>query len=128
MELIKVLAVCLIAAVPIVLLKQYKAEYALLCALAACAVIVIMLSAELTKSIQHLYAICEQSENVAGYFKTALKALGIAYITSFVADMCRDFGQTALASKAELAGKLAIFTLAIPLLQTLLDLALRFMQ
>ncbi|MEE1277947.1 MAG: SpoIIIAC/SpoIIIAD family protein, partial [Acutalibacteraceae bacterium] len=57
------------------------------------------------------------------YMKTALKALGICYITQFAADVCRDFGQTALASKAELAGKCAIFLLSLPLVTSIVEIA-----
>ena len=62
------------------------------------------------------------------YFKVALKALGIGYITSFIADACRDSGQTSLAAKAELAGKTAIFLLSVPLIISVLETAIGFIK
>lgn len=62
------------------------------------------------------------------YFKVALKALGIGYITAFIADSCRDAGQTALALKAELAGKCAIFLLSVPLVLSILETAIGFVN
>ena len=62
------------------------------------------------------------------YFKVALKALGIGYITTFIADSCRDAGQANLAIKAELAGKCAIFILSVPLMLYVLDTALGFIK
>ena len=53
-------------------------------------------------------------------FKLTLKALGLCYITNFAVDVCKDFGQTSLASKIELAGKIAVITLSFPLIETIL--------
>ena len=40
------------------------------------------------------------------------------------ADVCRDAGQTALAGKLELGGRLALLIVALPLFRRLLDLAM----
>ena len=53
-------------------------------------------------------------------FAVILKALGVAFVCETAADICRDMGQTAIASKIELAGKLEIVALAIPLARELL--------
>ena len=55
------------------------------------------------------------------YFFIALKTVALGYITQFVADTCRDFGFSAIASKAELAGKAAIFLLCVPLIKDLFN-------
>lgn len=62
------------------------------------------------------------------YFAVALKALGIGYVTGFIADACRDSGQASLAAKAELAGKCAIFILSVPLISAVLETALGFLK
>ena len=62
------------------------------------------------------------------YFKVALKALGIGYTTSFCADVCRDAGQTTLASLAEAIGRCGIFILSLPLVFNIIDLALGFIK
>ena len=60
------------------------------------------------------------------YFKVALKALGIGYVTGFAADICRDAGQTSLASITETVGRCGIFLLSLPLVLNVVDLALGF--
>ena len=62
------------------------------------------------------------------YFKVAIKALGLGYVSSFIADTCRDSGHTSLAAKAELAGKTAIFIISLPLLLTVLEIAVGFVK
>ena len=44
-----------------------------------------------------------------------LKITGIAYISQIGTDLCRDAGETALASRIETAGKLGITVIMIPL-------------
>ena len=124
MEHTKILALCFIAAIAVIFLKQYKAEYAVVVAAAAGVVVLLLMLSNIRSSVLVFYELFAQNTQISYYFKVALKALGITYLTGFVADMCRDFGQTSLAAKAELAGRFAIFWLAVPLLETLLDIAL----
>ena len=41
---------------------------------------------------------------------------GIAYTTQIAAALCRDLGETALAVKTELIGRIMLMTLAVPLI------------
>jgi len=60
------------------------------------------------------------------YLVTMFKVIGIAYIGEFSAELCRDSGSSSLASKIELATKIMILSLAVPIilaiLETILDL------
>lgn len=127
MDAFKIPLLCLLAALIIVFLKQYKSEYAMLTALAAGVVVLGLLLGYAAPLLEQLYGLADQTA-AADYFKTALKALGISYITAFAADSCRDFGQSALAAKAELAGRCAVFLLSLPLLSAVLELALGFVR
>ena len=53
------------------------------------------------------------------FFGILLKITGIAYLTEFGANVCRDSGESAVASKVELAGKVLIISLSIPILLAL---------
>ena len=50
-----------------------------------------------------------------------LKALGVAFLTETAASVCRDSGETGLATWVETAGKLEILLLSFPLIRTVLD-------
>ncbi len=56
------------------------------------------------------------------FFPVILKVLAVAYITDFTAQLCKDAGETAIGSKVELAGKVIIFYIAIPVLSAILEL------
>lgn len=55
------------------------------------------------------------------YVETILKVIGIAYIAEFAAQITKDAGQGAIASKIELAGKILILAMAIPILTVLIE-------
>ncbi len=55
------------------------------------------------------------------YVETMLKIIGVAYIAEFAAQMTKDAGQEALATKMELAGKVIILSMAVPILTLLIE-------
>lgn len=126
MSLVVVLGVCIIAAALSVVLKEQKPEFSLLISLVASAVIVIFLVADVSDRLLEIRNAV--SASAASFFLVALKALGICVITGFVADSCRQAGQISLASKAELAGRCAVFILSAPMLISLLNMALGFIK
>lgn len=52
---------------------------------------------------------------------TLLKIMGTAYVTEIAAATCRDAQETALAGKIELAGRICIVYLSLPLAVSLLS-------
>lgn len=126
MDIIKILAICIISAVLIIILKGQKPEYSFFISVSSVILILSLITAKLLPAMEEIKLLIDASGIDTEYFKTALKALFIAYLTEFVANTCRDFGQSSLASKAELAGRAAIFIISIPLLSTVLKTALSF--
>lgn len=61
------------------------------------------------------------------YLIILLKIIGISYLVEFGAQICRDAGEGAIASKVELAGKVMILVMAVPIIAFALDTILRLM-
>ena len=53
-----------------------------------------------------------------------LKALGIFVITQFAADICYDNSCSAIAAAVELAGRIGVLYIAMPMLETVARLAM----
>ena len=123
--LIKSLAVLLITATLALTVGTHKPEYAFMLCLAGGGAVMLFIFGTLLPQVNTLKKAAESISGTA-YFSVALKALGISYLTGFIADTCRDFGQSSLAAKAELAGKCAIFILCVPPALTVLEQALKF--
>ena len=127
-ELFKILAICVVAAAACIILKQKNAEYSFLVALAAGVVIFLFVLKNISVAIETIKYKISSLGLDNDYFSVALKAIGIGYITSFIADACRDSGQTSLAAKAELAGKTAIFLSSLPLMISVFETAIGFIK
>ncbi len=125
-ELIKTAAFVLIAAALIITLRSHQLEFAFLATLAVIAAVTALSLSKLWSAFSQLRTLFEQSGNAGAYFETALKALGIAYIAGFAADVCRDFGLGALANTTETVGKVTVFVLSIPLATAVMEAALKF--
>lgn len=128
MNITALLGICIIATAAAVLLKNYKPEYALTVAVVAGIVVFVTALLSVVGSLGRLRSLIENTGIEMSYFKVAFKALGICVVTGFVADICRDFGQTSLASRAEFVGKCAVFILSVPLLTTILEIAYGFIN
>lgn len=81
--------------------------------------------------IDQVYEIVRMVERIAInanvnliYVETILKIIGIAYIAEFGAQITKDAGQGAIASKIELGGKILILTMAIPILTVIIETVL----
>lgn len=125
-EVIKCVTVILVAAVLVVTLRTRLQEYGFLLMLVAVAIVLMIAFSSVFDSIEKIGDLLNRNGSANVYFTTALKALGISYTSSFAADTCRDFGMSALAQTAEICGKAAIFVLSIPLVTSVLEMALKF--
>lgn len=124
MNLAGLLALCVLAALICIILSSYKKEFAIIVAISAGVIIIIFLFSYVSPYIEKLFDLLTATGIETEYFTVIFKALGISLVTQFAADICRDFGQTSLASKAEFIGKCAIFILSVPLLENILSIAL----
>lgn len=77
--------------------------------------------------VTYLSSLMEQSgtEEYAGIL---FKALGIAILSQFCADICRECGENAAANGVEWTGKVEILLLCLPLIHEILRLAQAFFE
>ncbi|HET7627506.1 MAG TPA: stage III sporulation protein AD [Bacillales bacterium] len=121
MEIVQIVGLGLIATFLVLLLKEQKPVFAFLLVLFVGAVIFLFLIGQIQKIIAMVEQLAESAHLNMIYVKTILKIIGIAYIAEFGAQMTRDAGQGAIASKIELAGKVLILLLAIPIITAVIQ-------
>ena len=61
------------------------------------------------------------------YLSIILKILAMSYAAEFIASLCRDAGESAYAAKVELAGKISVMLLAVPVIVNILDAVLQIL-
>ncbi len=124
MDMIAIAGAGLVAAAAAVLLKQYKPEYAMLVSLAAVAFLFFWILGEILPALNTLRGIMERTAFSSDALKILMKCLGVCYLCEIAGQVCREAGQTAIASKVELAGKVAVLLLCLPMFEELLQIAL----
>lgn len=127
MEIVKIIGVGLIALIIIIILKQYKPEFVIYVSLLAGAII-LLLSLDKISGIISLLNNLSTKANVNNQFLTILlKITGIAFLTEFAVSICKDSGETAVANKVDLGGKVLIISMSIPIIASLLETILKIL-
>lgn len=116
----------LVAAALVTVVRQRLPEYGLLLSVVAGVLLllwVIETGAPLFERVQTLFETTAgaQAESAAILFKS----LGICFVVQIACDACRDLGESAIAAKVEMAGKIAVLVLALPLFEQILSIVAR---
>ncbi len=127
MDIVKIIGVGLIALIIIVILKQYKPEFAMYVSLIAGALILFMLLDKLTGIVELLANLSNKAGIDNQFLGILLKITGIAFLTEFAVSICQDSGETAIANKIDLGGKVIIIAISIPIISALLELIIKIL-
>ncbi|MDQ0256260.1 stage III sporulation protein AD [Evansella vedderi] len=101
--------------------KEHKPVFAFLLTVFVGVIIFLFLIDQISTIIQMLEELALQANINLIYVQTVLKIVGIAYIAEFGAQIAKDAGQGAMASKIELAGKVLIMVMAIPIISVIIE-------
>lgn len=125
--MIKYCGVALCALTAVIVLRGQKSEFAGIVALAAAVLLFGVAAAMFWPVLSELRRMIEGT-SFEGCLSTLIKALGITLAVQFSSELCRDAGESAIASKLELVGKAEMILLCLPLIGKLLGLAAELMK
>lgn len=106
-------------------MKEQKANLAFLLTVFTGCIIFLFLIDKIYNVIQMIERIAIQARVNSVYVETILKIIGISYIVEFASQITKDAGQSSLASKIEMAGKIIILSMAVPILTVLIEMILK---
>lgn len=128
MDIILLGGFAIVGAIICLLLKQYKPEIAVVAEVACGALLLGLIIVQMFPVISTLRDLLGNLNITNEYIGIIIKSLGICFVTQLACDTCKDAGQTAIATKIELAGKVAIVLLSLPMFTQLLEIALQFIS
>ncbi|MEJ9209921.1 MULTISPECIES: stage III sporulation protein AD [Bacillus] len=117
----KIAGIALITVFLTLLLKEQKPNFAVLLVLFVSVGIFLFLIDQIQSIIQMIREIASKTDINMVYVETILKIIGIAYIAELASQISKDAGLSSLASKVELAGKILILAMAVPIISVLLE-------
>lgn len=127
-DIIKIAGIALVSLVLIMLIKQYRPEFALYITLIAGCLIFLLVMDKLETIVNMLKQICNKSGLNAKFLNILIKMTGIAYLAEFAISVCKDAGETAIANKLEIGSKAIIIVMSIPIIMNLLEVILKVLQ
>lgn len=122
MDILQVVIIAIIATLLIAVIKAQRPELAILLSVAAGVLILAFAAAYLDSIVSILREITNRVNLDLAFVNIILKIVAVAYLCEFGAQVCKDAGEAAIATKVELAGKILIVYLASPILLSLLNL------
>ena len=115
MKIAAAAGLCISAAVICRIFDKTGREYGVMISAAAAAIITGASVLALSPVIAFINDLYEKTGADSQYINILYKSLGICYITEIAAGVCRDSGESALASQAETAGRVILAVMALPL-------------
>lgn len=128
MELIRIIGVGLVTAIAAILLRSTKPELSFAVTVAGCVIILIFSLDILWSTFGIFEHIGEQTGIDNSLIRIILKIIAIGYLVEFAAGVVEDFGSKSVADKLVFAGKVIIFTVSVPIVQTLVSLVGSFLE
>lgn len=128
MNIFSLTGLCLTALFVCLLLRQYRPEYSFFISLGVGAIILLSVISDLKPIIENINDFFGKTGLPKGYITILLKSLGICYITELGADICKDAGESAIATKLEIAGKISVIAVSMPLFGDVISIVISLIQ
>ncbi len=119
MNIIKIIGIGFLTLVISILLKDVKKEFSLYAVIVGTSIILLLSFDTLKNIVEFLENL---TRNLKGDFiEVLLKMTGIAILTEYAVSLCKDTGETAIASKIDFGGKIVLIALSIPVISSTLE-------
>ncbi len=127
MEIIKIIGIAILAVVMIIIIKQYKPEFAIYISIITSIIIISMIISKLSGTISLLSNLSNKLNSGQEFLKILIKITGIAFLTEFAVSICKDAGESAIGSKIDLGGKIIIIAMSIPIISSMLETVIQIL-
>lgn len=127
MLIIKIIGFALTALFITMLFKGRRDDIAVLVSIAFSIILFIFIVPKISMVISFMKTLANKANINFVYLNIVFKVLGIAYLSSFCAEICKDSGESIIAAKVEFAAKILILAMSIPILMAVLDSILKIM-
>ncbi len=121
----RVIGLGLMATVLLMVVREERKDLGVILRLAVGVVMLLIVVPDIARVVASLVHISELAHIPAQYLGLLLKVIGIAYLTVFVSQLAQESGEASTGLRVELAGKIAILLLAVPLIASITETVLK---
>jgi len=128
MEIVRIALIGIVAGVLVVTIKQKQPEIALQVSIIAGLIIFIYVLDYIVIAIDYVKDLVNKFNIPYESITVVLKIIGIAYICEFAVQVLKDTGENSLANKVEIAGRVFIVVLSLPILSSFMNMVLGMLE
>lgn len=128
MEILRIAGIGLTGGFISILIRRLKPEFSMIIPVVVSFTVLLGVLPYLTGIVGELMSLAESANINRQYMRIIVKIIGISYLVSISAELCKDSGENAIASKIELGGKLIILAVSLPVINRLLGLIREIMN
>lgn len=128
MEWTKIIGLCLLAASLVMVLRQMNPQAAMLLTVAFGVIVAGAVLPELAEDVRRLEGFLASLNLASDYFTVMLRAMGVALTTQLAVQVCQEMDAPQIASKAELAGRLAMIGIVLPVFMEITESAVGILR
>ncbi len=122
MSSIKLCMIAVMGVVIAMIVKQWKADWLPLIRMGLALLFATVILGAATPLIEYIHTLTE-TVGAQKYTDPLLKALGVAVLTQCCGEICRESGESSIATGVETAGKVEILLISLPLIDEILRVA-----
>ncbi|MCM1226863.1 MAG: hypothetical protein NC320_05475 [Clostridium sp.] len=127
-EIASVCGLCICAALLCKITEKHSKEQSVLLVITVTAVIFLNAVDSVPGLLDKMDILMAYSGLEREYLSIIFKSLGICWLTQFSSDICRDCNEAAIASAAEIFGKIQLAVLSLPLFDGLIDIVTEILE
>lgn len=128
MDILKIVAIGIVCAVLALSIKKTHPEFALQVSIGAGILIFMMVVKYLAQATEFIKNLSSNYGITYDSIMMVLKLIGIGYIVEFAVQILKDANENSIASKVELAGKVIIMVISLPVISTFIKTVLKLLE
>lgn len=121
MNIYSILGLALTTAIASASVREYSRQAASQILIAGGCIVALAIVAELSGLIDEVNAIIRAVDINSESFTVMLKAVGLTYLIQIASSICKDLERDSMAVKIELAGKIMLLSLCIPIIKNIFE-------
>ena len=128
MDIFKIIGIAILGAIICYIVNEMNSNIGVILSIVIGLIVILMILSKIGSIIQ-IFTQMATSYNIdLAFLKIVIKIIGISYICEFTIDMLTSMGEVNIAKKVALAGKAIIVYMAVPIMATLMDTALKLLS
>lgn len=123
----KIVAIGLITCMATMIIRPVRSDFAILVGIAGGLIIIAMIVNYFTGILTSIKDIINVTGLNTSIYTVLFKIIGVGYLLEFSAGICSETGNSGLADKILLGGKIVIMVMALPIITNILEIIMELL-